>query len=133
MNEFEKLTTNAEDRVDLCVEITAVRVAELIAKQLVDRNLSRADFAKLLDVTPGRVTQILDGDSNLQIRTIARALAVFDLVMDVNAVPMAEMSCPEKWESVTIHPVGIRNVAEPRSVDCGRYECAANASYALAA
>jgi transcriptional regulator with XRE-family HTH domain len=44
-----------------------------IQAALAKRNLSQADFAALLKVSPGRVSQILSGPaSNLQARTIAR-------------------------------------------------------------
>ncbi len=101
MNEYQKLIADPNDRADLCVELTAVRITELIAKHLEERNISRAEFARLMDVTPGRVTQILDPDSNLQVRTIARALAVLGLVMSVEAVTLESLACPEKWEEAS--------------------------------
>lgn len=97
MNEYERLIENKADQIELCVELTAVRVAELIAKELDRKQISRGEFARLMEVTPGRVTQILDPDSNPQLRTVAKALAVLGLVMDVNAVPLSSFSSPDKW------------------------------------
>lgn len=136
MNEFQKLIQNPTDRIDLCVELTAVRVSELIAKQLERQNISRGEFARMMEVTPGRVSQILDPDSNPQLRTVARALAVLGLVMDVDAVPLESFSYPDKWVEIPSvqasviqsHPLMLTGTcATPGQLK------AANNNYALAA
>ncbi|QQS10157.1 MAG: helix-turn-helix transcriptional regulator [Phycisphaerales bacterium] len=134
MNEFEKLIADRENRIDLCVEITTTRIAELLAKQLSDRRMTRAEFARLLDVTPGRVTQMLDGDSNLQIRTIAKALAVLDLVIEAHAVTISSLSCPDKWEDATPNMIGIQLGVVPRQESGASQTSEPNKmSYSLAA
>lgn len=42
------------------------------------RGISRRELARRLDVTPGRVSQILSGDENLTLRTLAAVCAALD-------------------------------------------------------
>jgi transcriptional regulator with XRE-family HTH domain len=51
-------------------------VTELLERTLKEMNLNRADLAKRLGRTRGWVTQLLDGEANKTIRTIADAFAV---------------------------------------------------------
>lgn len=111
MSEYTKIVENQADRIDLCVELTSIRVAELIAKQLERQNITRGQFARMMEVTPGRVSQILDPDSNPQLRTVAKALAVLGLVMDVEAVPLNAYFCPDKWVEMPSATTSICHVA----------------------
>ncbi|PWI45165.1 helix-turn-helix transcriptional regulator [Streptomyces sp. ICBB 8177] len=42
-----------------------------LAGLLTARGMTRADLAKAMGVSPGRVSQILSGDANLTVRTLA--------------------------------------------------------------
>jgi len=134
MSEYQKLIKNPADHIDLCVEVTAVRVAELIAKEIERRGLSRVEFGRMMEVTPGRVTQILDPDSNPQLRTVARALAVLGLVMNVEAVPLESLACTDKWIEASELPATIMQPHPTRSADSARTKTDLAAStYSLAA
>ncbi len=51
-------------------------VTELLEDLMRDSGISRADLAKKLGKTRGWITQLLDGDANKTIRTVADAFAV---------------------------------------------------------
>lgn len=94
--EFEKLFSSDEDRRDLCVGMTILKVTELLCGMLERHNMTRSELARIMDVSPGRITQILDGDANLTLKSIARAMAAFGMVLDVNAVPLDGLT--RRWE-----------------------------------
>jgi transcriptional regulator with XRE-family HTH domain len=63
-------------------------VTELIESLLKEAGISRAEFAKRLGKTKGWVTQLLDGDSNKTIRTVADACAVLGHEFRVSSQPI---------------------------------------------
>ncbi|MFD8384848.1 helix-turn-helix domain-containing protein [Streptomyces sp. NPDC059679] len=52
-----------------------VEVAGMLGK----RDMSRADLARLMGVSPGRVSQILSGDENLTLRSLAAVAEALEL------------------------------------------------------
>ncbi|MEV6129272.1 helix-turn-helix transcriptional regulator [Streptomyces violaceusniger] len=63
-----------------------VEVAGLLGK----RDMSRADLARLMDVSPGRVSQILSGDENLTLRSLAAVAEALDLDIKISFVEPKE-------------------------------------------
>jgi transcriptional regulator with XRE-family HTH domain len=63
-------------------------VTELLCRLIEENGSTKADLARRMGVSPGRVSQLLDGHANLTLSSIARALAAFDCVLSVNAVPL---------------------------------------------
>ncbi|MDT0545626.1 MULTISPECIES: helix-turn-helix transcriptional regulator [Streptomyces] len=59
-----------------------VEVAGVLGK----RDMSRADLARLMDVSPGRVSQILSGDENLTLRSIAAVAEALELDVQISFV-----------------------------------------------
>ncbi len=59
-----------------------VEVAGLLGK----RDMSRADLARLMDVSPGRVSQILSGDENLTLRSLAAVADALELDVKISFV-----------------------------------------------
>jgi hypothetical protein len=51
-------------------------VTELIESVMAEKHVKRADLAKMLGKSKGWVTQLLDGEANKTIRTVADTLAV---------------------------------------------------------
>ncbi len=90
--EFEKLLETPRGRTALCVEMTITNVTELISQQLEVNEMSKKQLAEQLGITPGRITQMLDGSANL---TLTRVLAVFGQVLEVSAVPLVHTSGTE--------------------------------------
>ncbi|RME58334.1 XRE family transcriptional regulator [Candidatus Parcubacteria bacterium] len=83
--EFEKLVECPETRFGLCVECTIVDIAEHICKLLEEHKMTRADLAMKMGVTPGRVSQLLSGEANMKLSTVAKAFAAFDRILDVRS------------------------------------------------
>jgi transcriptional regulator with XRE-family HTH domain len=48
-----------------------------------ERGITKRELAQRLDVTPGRVSQILSGDENLTLRTLASVCAALDAHFEV--------------------------------------------------
>ena len=86
---LERLLETPDGRKEFCIEQTITNVTELLWGQLEKSSMSQAELAVKMGVTPGRVSQLLDGRANLTLKTIARALAAFDQVMEVMSVPVA--------------------------------------------
>ncbi|MDX3227076.1 helix-turn-helix transcriptional regulator [Streptomyces sp. ME19-01-6] len=59
-----------------------VEVAGVLGK----RDMSRADLARLMDVSPGRVSQILSGDENLTLRSLAAVAEALELDVRISFV-----------------------------------------------
>ncbi|MCQ8830697.1 helix-turn-helix domain-containing protein [Streptomyces malaysiensis] len=59
-----------------------VEVAGLLGK----RDMSRADLARLMGVSPGRVSQILSGDENLTLRSLAAVAEALELDVKISFV-----------------------------------------------
>jgi len=89
--EYRKLIESPETRETLCTEQTILNVAELICELMETHGTSRSQLADKLGVTPGRITQILNGSANLTLATVAKVLAVFDVVLEVEASNVADI------------------------------------------
>jgi transcriptional regulator with XRE-family HTH domain len=59
-----------------------VEVAGLLGK----RDMSRADLARLMNVSPGRVSQVLSGDENLTLRSLAAVADALELDIKISFV-----------------------------------------------
>lgn len=82
---YNRLMESERGRVALCVELTITNVTELLCKHLDSTGMKRADLAKAMGVSPGRVTQLLNGKSNMTLGSIARAMAAFGQVLEVGS------------------------------------------------
>jgi len=52
-----------------------------------ERNLTRADLANRMGVSPGRVSQILSGGENLTMRTLAGLATALDAQFELELLP----------------------------------------------
>lgn len=50
---------------------------------MTDHGVTKRELAKRMGVTPGRVSQVLSGDENLTIRTLAAVCAALDVHLQV--------------------------------------------------
>lgn len=72
----DKLKNTREGRERLLTERAIIRVTEQLEEAMEATGRNRADFARLLGKSKGWVTQLLDGENNKTIRTVAYAFAV---------------------------------------------------------
>lgn len=97
-------------------EETALAIAQATIQNAIDdAELSRADFARRMGCSPSYVTRILQGDHNLTIRTLARALGACGQQLSLDStVPQCSWaaSTPRKAElSFTSTGAGYRQQA----------------------
>lgn len=98
MTTYDKLLATPEGRFAFCVELGITNVTELLCDHLEKSGMTRTALAKGMGVTPGRVTQLLDGNANLTLASVARALAVFGHVLQVSSAPIELPSEIGEWE-----------------------------------
>ncbi|MFE5871974.1 helix-turn-helix domain-containing protein [Streptomyces roseifaciens] len=67
-----------------------------LAGLLAERGMTRKDLADTMGVSPGRVSQILSGDENLTMRSLAAVAAALDVKMEISFsdAPSAERQEP---------------------------------------
>jgi len=63
-----------EARIDEELSRLITQFTNEITWQMRERDLTRADLANLMGVSPGRISQVLSGGENLTLRTLAAAL-----------------------------------------------------------
>ena len=71
-------------REDLIFEVT-----EAICKVMEEKNISRAELAEIAGVSKSNITQLLSGDQNMRLTTVADLLFALDSKLEVTAVPAA--------------------------------------------
>jgi len=94
---YERLVESEEGRRELCVEQTITNVTELLCQRLQASGMKRSQLANEMGVTAGRVTQLLDGEANLTLKTIALALAAFGHIMSVSSSPIIRSETESAW------------------------------------
>jgi transcriptional regulator with XRE-family HTH domain len=83
------MSRGGQDREALNRELARVprEVTTAITWCMKQQGVSKADLARAMGVTPGRVSQILSGDDNLTLRTLAAVCVALDARLDVKLVP----------------------------------------------
>jgi transcriptional regulator with XRE-family HTH domain len=93
-------------------------VSELIEAVMEEQGITRSQLADKLGQTKGWVTQLLDGERNKTIRTVADVLAILGCEFRVFAAPIrigksppeesetmgGEIAIPAQWKLRTWHP-----------------------------
>lgn len=72
----------------------ARQVTASLAGLLAERDITRTQLAERMGVSPGRVSQILSGDENLTLRSLANLAQSLEMDIEVNFVdpPLAGQS-----------------------------------------
>ena len=74
----KKLQKNPELKKFYYQEQLILKVTELISKLMLKEKVSKTKLAKRLDVGKSYVTQLLDGTSNMTLRTISDVFTALD-------------------------------------------------------
>lgn len=85
---FDRRASTKQGRLGLTAAKAALRVAELLNLAKNASGLTSKQIANELEVTEGRVSQVLNGDGNLHIASIARYLAVCGYELRLIAQPV---------------------------------------------
>jgi predicted transcriptional regulator len=70
-------------REDLIFEIT-----ETISRVMQEKGVTKAELSRLAGVSKSNITQLLSGDQNMRLTTVADLLYVLDSKLAVSAVPL---------------------------------------------
>ena len=83
------MSRGGQDREALNRELARLprEVTTAITWRMKQRGMSKADLARTMGVSPGRVSQILSGDENITLRTLASVCVALDAQLDVKLVP----------------------------------------------
>jgi len=76
--------TEHADTADLAGARLARHATASLAGLLAERGMSRKELADCIGVSPGRVSQILSGDENLTMRSLAAVADALDLRVDIS-------------------------------------------------
>lgn len=78
-----------QDRQALNRELARLprEVTTAITWRMKQLGMNRAELARKMGVSPGRVSQILSGDDNLTLRTLASVCVALDARLDAKLVP----------------------------------------------
>lgn len=98
---YEQLLETKEGREALAEEHAMAHVGELIANLLEKSGMTRTQLAEKLELSRGRITQILDGDANLTLGTIARVLNAFGHLFECSSRPMNQLKVQRVWHLPT--------------------------------
>jgi len=114
---FDHLIKSPEGRVAFCVEQTITNVTELLSKHLNESGMTQVQLASAMGVTPGRVSQLLDGNANLTLKSVAKALAAFGHVLKAASVAVEHMTVawPNELEAESWQPIRLHASAQGRS------------------
>jgi len=91
----EQFVDSPEGRRSFQQEAAIYEITELIEKRLSNLGISRSELAAKLGKTKGWVTQLLDGESNKTIRTVADVFAVLGRSLHFRDVPLEISSSSE--------------------------------------
>ncbi|WBO69582.1 helix-turn-helix domain-containing protein [Streptomyces camelliae] len=79
-----------DDRTEWAASQVARQATASLAGLLAGLGKSRSDLAKAMGVSPGRVSQILSGDANLTVRTLAAVAEALDADVQISFRPRSE-------------------------------------------
>lgn len=86
---LEQLLTSPDNVRRFQQERAILEVTELIEQAMQESGVGRSELAKLLGRSKAWVTQLLDGEGNKTIRTVADALAVLGRELRASAPPIS--------------------------------------------
>ncbi|MEU9452809.1 helix-turn-helix transcriptional regulator [Streptomyces sp. NPDC048277] len=102
---------SGESNVELAGAQLARQASASLAGLLAGLGTSRADLAKAMGVSPGRVSQIMSGDSNLTMRTLAAVAEALGADIEIRFSPRlpqtAQGPSVSNGEPLSLHKSGV--------------------------
>ena len=83
--QHEVLMEDPEFRKLLSIEALVAGASEMVAKLMVEQNVSKADLARKLNKSRSWVTQLLSGEANMTIRTLAEVIFTLNAEVKLHA------------------------------------------------
>lgn len=97
----EKLMSDDEGRKLYFREDLIFEITESICKVMAEKDISKAELARRASVSKSNITQLLSGDHNMRLTTVASLLYALDSKLEVTPVPLDVDSILESTASVT--------------------------------
>ncbi|MCF3131234.1 helix-turn-helix domain-containing protein [Streptomyces olivochromogenes] len=101
-----------QSRTDLAGAQLARQATASLAGLLAGLGKTRSDLAKAMGVSPGRVSQIMSGDANLTVRTLAAAAEALGASVEITFRP-----CPQPAHGPGGHSDGSGDPSAARDSD----------------
>jgi transcriptional regulator with XRE-family HTH domain len=87
-NFIEKLLSDREGRKLYFREDLIFEVTEAICKTMEEKGISKAELSRMAGVSKSNITQLLSGDHNMRLTTVADLLFSLDSRLEVTAGPI---------------------------------------------
>ncbi len=84
-------------------EIAKLEFISALNKQMVDKDMSRSDFARAIGRSPAYVTKIMQGDSNLTIESMVKFARAVGMRFSPVIVQQQTISTPKKVSALMYH------------------------------
>jgi transcriptional regulator with XRE-family HTH domain len=98
---IQKLMSDEEGRKLYFREDLIFEVTETISQIMQEKGISKADLSRLASVSKSNITQLLSGDHNMRLTTVADLLYALDSKLQVLAVPLDTENILEMVTSTT--------------------------------
>ena len=85
---IEKLMSDEEGRKLYFREDLIFEITEAICKVMHEKRINKAELSHLAGVSKSNITQLLSGDQNMRLSTVADLLYALDSKLAVTAVPL---------------------------------------------
>lgn len=85
---IQKLLTDDEGRKLYFREDLIFEITESICKVMEEKHVTKAELSRRAGVTKSNITQLLSGDQNMRLATVADLLYALDSKLQVSAVPI---------------------------------------------
>lgn len=91
---------DVERPLDAAAAEAAVESVALINEAIVASGLLQSQLARELGITEGRVSQVVNGDGNVRVSTLARFLRASGFELNISASPVNEAASPSEGDDV---------------------------------
>lgn len=98
---YEELMSDPEFKKEYAIEGTLADSAELIWQLLVRRGMKQADLARALKRSPAFVSQLLSGQANMTVHTLAEVVYTLGASLKLDAIDLES----EREEADQCNPV----------------------------
>jgi len=98
---IQKLMSDEEGRKLYFREDLIFEVTETISQIMQEKGISKAYLSRLAGVSKSNITQLLSGDHNMRLTTVADLLFALDSKLQVSAVPLDTENILEMVTSTT--------------------------------
>jgi transcriptional regulator with XRE-family HTH domain len=102
-SDVSRLTIDPEEMRVFQQERLVVEITELMCKAMKERGIRRGQLAEQLDKSKGRISQILNGETNLTLRTVADVFTALGMTLTVSAEDIFVERAP--LQVVAVSPV----------------------------